>query len=272
MSDELEQGMTPDASDESAHEDVDLSPESDEDTYQSEASDDSSTVEEGTDRLVELQQKLEEAEKRIANGTKTYQQLQQYQQMVHQYEGVVQELQAAGVDLNEIIRMVRAGTGKDAPTGAANANPQLTPAQIAEYLDRRDLLRDWNFEKKQFFKSNPDLDNKFFKRHMDSIAAEIANDEITQYGRIVSTPDLVAKNAGRELLTMMDKMKTEGAKKATTSRQKVKGQGIVESGHARSKAANEPAKDMTEDEYMKYSADLQLGKMREHRNKFINRK
>lgn len=270
MADEYVEDVTPDAGDATAHGDDDLSPAFDEDTQDS---DSGSTIEEGTDRLAELQSELEEARKRIANGTKTYQQMQQYQNLVRQYEGVVQELQAAGVDLNEIVRMVRAGTGRDANQTQPAANPQaLTPHQLQEYLERREILKDWNFEKKQFFKENPDYDNKYFKRTMDSIAAEIANEEIATYGRIVSAPEDVCKKAGKELKMMMDQAQNIGAKKATTQRQKVKSQGIVESGHARSKQSGDADKDMTEEEYMKYSRDLQLGKLREHQKAFMSRK
>lgn len=268
MADEgMEYGMAPEGEDNSAHDD-DLSPGFDSDTRDDSGSDDNT----GTDEVATLRAELEEMKKRVANGSRTTQELRQAQQALQQYESRLKRWKSSGVDPDEIDRILESSGQSPANANTQPKSDSLTKAELDTYLMQRDMLRDWNYEKKLFFKENAGLDNKYFRRHMDSIAAELANEEIIEYGRIVSTPEEVAAKAGKEVKLMIEQAKLAGEKQATTRREKVKGQGIVESGHARSKPSGEPDKEMTEEEYLTYSRNLQLGKLREHQKQFMQRK
>jgi len=264
MYEDNEDGLAPNTS---AQDDEDLSPGMDSDTQDDDSGSDDN---EGTDETASLRAELEELKKRVANGSRTTQELRQTQAQLQQYQQRLDKWKASGVDPDEIDRIL-AASGQQ-PQAANAQDGSLSKSDLEAYLQKRDMLRDWNYEKKTFFKENPDFDNKFFRRHMDSIAAELANEEIQEFGRIVSTPEEVATKAGKEIKTMLAQAETKALKKTSERREKVKGQGIVESGHARSKSSGDADKEMTEDEYLKYSADLQLGKIREHRQKFMSRK
>jgi hypothetical protein len=127
------------------------------------------------------------------------------------------------------------------------------------------MLRDWNYEKKAFFTENPELDNKYFKRHMDSIAAELANDEIAEFRRIVSSPEEIAKKAGKELRVMLAQAEAIALKKTTTQREKVTKQGIPESKHTKAAKTEEEALD--EASGLKYAQKFRTSRHAEHQRR-----
>lgn len=264
MADEYEDGMAP-GSDDAAHDD-DLSPSLDNDTQDGASGSDSAA---GTDEMATLRAELEDMKRRVANGSRTTQELRQAQQALQQYEQRLNRWKTSGVDPDEIDRILDSSGQGNAQSQAAANSDTLTKAELDKYLQQRDMLRDWNYEKKIFFKEHPDFDNKFFRRHMDSIAAELANDEINEYGRIVSSPEEVASRAGKELKAMMAEMETKALKKHTTQREKVKSQGITETTHQKGKKEEDTP--MSEKEYLEYSRRQQADLHRQHQQRFLGR-
>lgn len=226
----------------------------------------------GTDEVAALRAELEELRKRVSHGSKTYQELQRERQSREALESRINSWRAAGIDPDEIDKAIEsvAGTGNVQPR--QQQQPEgMTKAQLDQYLQQRDMLRDWNYEKKAFFKSNPELDDAYFRRHMDAIAAEIANKEIAENGAILSTPEQVAAKAGRELLLMVNKLETKAQKRLSETREKVKSQNIVESPHVRSKGPADSDDPMDEARGQSYLRDLALSMHREHRRKIMSR-
>lgn len=231
--------------------DTDLSPTLDSGTQDSGPGPDAGR---GTEEMEALRAENEQLKNRVSQGTRTYQENQRLQQELQSHNERINRWKSKyGVDLDELERTIDPSVAAQAQQ--AQAHQQDQGQNVDDKLYWHGAMLGYEWEKKDFFKGNPDFNTKEFKDYFDMIATAHVRDEINQYGRPVSTPEQVRAVAEKGLKKHVDAMEQRIAKRLTETRTKVKGQGVVESGTRKpdKTSDDDESKNMTNDDYMDFS-------------------
>lgn len=212
-----------------------LSPSIETDTQQDAGSD----ADRGTDdEAAALRAENEELKKRVAHGSRTVAENRRLQEEIQNYNARLQRWKAANVDPEEIDRAIAAAQGGTAPQ--PNQQPQLTLAQIEQQVEMKLYQRDAYEAMDRYFEKDSDLDTKSSRTFFEAMGRNLAQQEIDEYGRVVSTPkqlvSAVAKIYEKEILAVAEK---RAGKRMSETREKVKGQGITDSPHVKTKLDRE---------------------------------
>ena len=257
--------------------DVSMSPSIDEDTQDM----DSGSDEDGdTDRQpagpdpTVLAKRVQELEERVSGGTRSWQEeraaRQQAEHRAAQLAAREEAWRRAGINIEEVDREVQRLSGAAVtqdPQGGQRQPQGVTIEQVQQVTWQQNVLRDWEYEKRSFRRDNPELATPEINRYLDSVAVDLADQELKTYGRIISTPDVIFKKSEAALRKMQADMEKRAARKQSETRQKVKGQGVPEGAQPRRKPSagetDEPI--MTDADYANFYRNLTNSTKKLHR-------
>ena len=198
-------------------------------------------------KLQSLEQKLQEAEKRIAGQTRSWQEeraarekAEQELQKFSKYKDVIDFS-----ELDEIVGTDEKPKGQSSPPAFDPLVNRLSNLEI-QVLESNFALQ--NADKAFVFK-DPDLKEKTEVESMKIIQKENA-----EYGRIISKPDEIISKATEHTIAFINKMKEEGAKSAMEERKKLDDTKSDLNGsqakQAPAKSEEEEQKDLSTDEFV----------------------
>lgn len=210
-----------------------------------------STATGGTDEMATLRSEVEELRKRVSHGSRTAQELQQTRDALKQQEERLAYWRQNGVDPDEIDRALKAARGDQSPVQTQQTIPANTMTH--EQFNQMMVLRDWEAEKKGWFNKNPEFNTKIVSRGFDGAARDLAEDELREFGRVVSTPEELFKKVVQDFNKFHSAVEKKTMQKTTETRTKVAGQGVVETGNAKpnvDRKSDDDYKAETGDEYI----------------------
>lgn len=194
----------------------------------------------GTDEAATLRAEVEELRKRVSRGTMSF---QQERKVREELEGRLKRWKEAGVDPDEIDRALAAAAN---PSGTAPQNaPQQLPKNVmtTERYQAQRVLDKWADLKESHFEKNPELDTEHFHDWYDTRARRIADKEIAEFGRLVSTPKEILIKVNSDFNSFQSTVEKKVRKAVSETREKVAGQGAVESSHTRVKVDRDSTDD-----------------------------
>lgn len=243
--DEYQDG-TPSGNEAPDDDDVSLSPSiggdtQDDDSAGSEPEGD--TASQSSLNIAALQKELQELKDRVSGGTRSWQEeraaRQRIEQELAQERARLDSWRKAGVRVEEVDAEVRRVLGEQSPAGyGADGQRQqqgVTLQQVEQMQWTRDVINNWNAEKRLFMRDNPEFNTSDIHEDLDLRAIRLADREIKEYGRVVSTPDKIFDKAIGAIKKIQADAEKRAMQKASETRQKVKSQGVTEGAQPRRK-------------------------------------
>lgn len=206
----------------------------------------------GTDEAAALRAEVEELRKRVAGQTRSWQEADAARKRLEQR---IESWKRAGLDPDEIDRAVMAASQQLQQNYSQQQTSQVprdvvTRGEMNTLFNIQKAVQTWEFEKEKYFDKNPADDTPQLRQYLDNCAYLIAEQERRELGQIVSTPKDIARKAFAELQKFKNHMASQLQKNLTQTREKVKGQSVVDTKHTKPKPAEsgeEPP--MTDSEY-----------------------
>jgi len=194
-------------------------------------------------RLQTLEKELAEAKKRISGQTRSWQQTKS------EYEKAQEQL-SRYQKYDDVIKAL-----EDEQDGDNKPTPQQKP-QIDQQLNNRLGSLEIKLLKSEFASKNPEkafvLHDPDLDERVDAAAVKIMQQEIAEYGSVVSKPEELMSHAVEKTIALVNRFREEGVKSVTEKRTKISGTAADLKGKERpSPPSDDEDTPMTKEDYFR---------------------